>query len=73
MTGPKLSDWLSLAAAPTFALMALITLLAGDHHSAPLCSQGGAPSVLTGMAPMYLVMALFHLVPWLRLRTAVRG
>lgn len=61
------SGWLALAAAPTFALMALVMVLAGDGHAAPLCSQGGGPPMLTGMAPMYLLMTAFHLPAWLRL------
>ena len=65
--GRGAADWLVLAAAPTFALMALLTLLAGDGHSALLCTQAGGPSMLTGMAPMYLLMTAFHLAPWLRL------
>jgi hypothetical protein len=60
-------DWLSLTAAPTFALMALLTLLVGDSHLVPLCTQAGQPSALTGMVPMYLLMAIFHLTPWFRL------
>ena len=62
------SDWLTLAAAPTFALMAALTWLAGDSHAALICGQAGAP-LLTGMAPMYLLMAAFHLPPWFRLGT----
>jgi len=61
------ADWLSLAAAPTFALMALLTLSVGDSHWAALCSQAGRPSALTGMVPMYLLMAAFHMAPWFRL------
>lgn len=61
------ADWLSLAAAPTFALMALLTALAGDTGAALLCSEAGQPSMLTGMVPMYLLMAAFHLAPWFRL------
>jgi len=56
--------WLQLAAAPVFAAMALLT--ARDASADMMCSaQGG--SVLTGMVPMYLLMGLFHLGPWLRL------
>ena len=61
------SSWLPLAASPTFALMAIVTVLASDGHAAMLCSQSGWSSSLTGMAPMYLLMAAFHLPPWLRL------
>ncbi len=67
------ADWLSLAAAPVFALMAVLTMLLGDSHAGLLCSQAGALSPLTGMAPMYLLMALFHLAPWLRLAAEKRG
>ncbi len=56
--------WLSLAASPTFAIMALLT--AGDARADMLCSAGGA-SPLGGMATMYLLMAAFHAGPWLRL------
>lgn len=66
------ADRLSLTAAPTFALMALLTLLAGGDQATPLCSQAGHASPLFGMAPMYLLMAAFHLVPWFRL-TASRS
>lgn len=60
------ADWLALAAAPTFALMAALTALFGDEHAALLCSQAGLSPGLSGMAPMYLLMAGFHLPPWIR-------
>ena len=60
-----LADWLCLAAAPTFAMMALLTAA----HSGPdmTCMSGAGATMLTGMVPMYLLMAAFHLAPWLRL------
>ena len=58
------ADWLYLAAAPTFAIMALLTgILGGSADS--LCSSGASPIV--GMTSMYLLMSAFHLAPWLRL------
>src|SRR5262249_42359999 len=56
---------LGLAAAPTFALMALLIAVLGSTP-AGLCSAQDA-SLLTGMVPMYLLMSAFHLAPWLRL------
>jgi hypothetical protein len=54
---------LSLAAAPTFAVMALLTL---GGSSDMICSAAdGSP--LGGMVPMYLLMSAFHLAPWLKL------
>ena len=61
------ADWLTLAATPAFALMALLTAYTGDSHVGALCAQAGAPSPLTGMVPMYLLMAALHLAPWFRL------
>ncbi|MER8752911.1 hypothetical protein NKH57_27310 [Mesorhizobium sp. M1050] len=58
----SIANWLCLAAAPTFALMALLTCLLGGD-AAMLC-MGSSP--LTGMAAMYLLMSAFHLAPWLR-------
>lgn len=66
------SSWLSLAAAPTFALMGLLTAITGDAHAALLCSESGEPSPFAGMTPMYLLMALFHLTPWIG-KLAPRG
>ena len=54
------ADWLALAAAPTFAIMALLTVVLGggpaDMHASPL----------GGMVPMYLLMSAFHSAPWLK-------
>ena len=61
------ADWLRLAAAPTFAIMALLVGLLGDGPSAILCSAMPHASPLGGMAPMYLLMSAFHSAPWLRL------
>jgi len=60
-------SWLSLAAAPTFASMALLTKIHGDGMSDIVCSAAQDASPLTGMFPMYLLMSAFHLSPWLRL------
>ncbi|MER8376287.1 hypothetical protein [Mesorhizobium sp. M1406] len=60
----SIADWLCLAAAPTFALMALLSCLQGAD-AAMLC-MGTSASPLTGMAAMYLLMSTFHLAPWLR-------
>ena len=59
------ADWLSLAAAPTFAVMALLTLAGGAPDM--LCSAAPDASLLTGMVPMYLLMSAFHSAPWLKL------
>jgi hypothetical protein len=56
------SGWLSLVAAPTFAVMALLSALPGPTDM--LCASS---SPLTGMAVMYGLMSAFHLSPWLRL------
>ena len=61
------ADWLALAAAPTFALMALLTgLLVGGAHQMT-CPAAMPGSALGGMVPMYLLMSAFHLAPWLKL------
>jgi hypothetical protein len=60
------TEIIGLAAAPTFAIMALLTRLHDGDMPGTLCSaQGG--SLWAGMVPMYLLMAAFHSPPWLRL------
>ena len=61
------SDWLCLAAAPTFAIMALLTGVLGGGRMAMMCSTAADASPLSGMAAMYLLMSAFHSAPWLRL------
>src|SRR5262249_13907965 len=63
------ADWLSLSASPTFALMALLTLLGGGPMDM-LCSTAHGP--LGGMVPMYVLMSAFHSGPWLRLISSIR-
>ncbi len=58
-----IAAWLGLAAAPTFAVMGLATAVTG----APDMLCAGHASGLSGMVPMYLLMSLFHLAPWLKL------
>ena len=58
---------LSLAAAPTFAIMALLTVIQGDGMQGMVCAAARNASPLTGMATMYLLMGAFHLAPWLKL------
>jgi hypothetical protein len=64
--GGSLGGWLGLAAAPTFAAMAVLTwALGGDADM--MCGVVNGLSVLGGMAPMYALMSAFHAGPWLRL------
>jgi hypothetical protein len=60
------AGWLGLAAAPTFAIMALLTGVGGGPPDM-LCSAAQDASPLSGMVPMYLLMSAFHSAPWLKL------
>jgi hypothetical protein len=70
---PGMGDWLCLAAAPTFAIMALLTGILGGDAPAMLCAAMRDMSPLCGMVPMYLLMSAFHLPPWLKLLASRRG
>jgi len=61
------AGWLCLAAAPTFAMMALLTGVLGGGPPDILCSATQGASPLSGMVPMYLLMSAFHSAPWLKL------
>jgi hypothetical protein len=60
------AGWLGLAAAPTFAVMALLTRVPGGDADM-MCSATHAVSPLSGMVPMYVLMSAFHSAPWLNL------
>ena len=47
------ADWLCLAAAPTFAIMALLTGVLGGGQMATMCGAPQDGSPLGGMVPMY--------------------
>jgi hypothetical protein len=62
----RVGDWLGLAAAPTFAIMALLTPF-DDGQPDMLCAAMQHASPFGGMVPMYLLMSGFHFAPWLKL------
>jgi hypothetical protein len=61
-----MADILRLAAAPTFAIMALLTVVDGGPTDM-FCSTMHDASPLTGMVAMYVLMSIFHSQPWLKL------
>lgn len=66
-----LTDGLALAAAPTFMSMALVSCL-NEGRADMVCaalpgSMSSGPISFGAMSVMYLLMSVFHLVPWLRL------
>jgi len=63
------AGWLGLAAAPTFAVMALLTSVTGGDADM-MCSAAHGVSSLSGMVPMYVLMSAFHFAPWLKLISA---
>jgi hypothetical protein len=63
---PDIANGLRFAAAPTFALMALLNAMARDGRSDVICSAMPTGAPLGDMTVMYLLMCAFHLVPWLK-------
>jgi hypothetical protein len=67
------ADWLCLAAAPTFAMMALLTGALGGGPPDMFCATAQDASPLSGMVPMYMLMSAFHSAPWLKLISSRRS
>ena len=67
------ADWLYLAAAPTFAIMALLMGVLGGGAPEMPCMPAQDASPLGGMVPMYVLMSVFHSVPWLKLIASRRN
>jgi len=63
------ANFLCLAAAPVFAIMALIS---GAGPMEVLCSAEHR-SLLSGMGSMYVLMSVFHAAPWLKLISCPRS
>jgi hypothetical protein len=68
----RAADVLCLAAAPSFAIMTLLTILGGGAHEIWCCMESHR-ALPTGMIPMYFLMSLFHSPPWLKLISIRRG
>ena len=67
------ANWVCLAAAPTFAIMAFITgVLGGGPHDL-FCAAAQDASPLSGMVWMYMLMSAFHSAPWLKLIASRRN
>ena len=69
----RVADWLGFAAAPAFALMALLTGLLGGDPMDMSCSAVHGTSPLSSMTLMYGLMSAFHLAPWLKWVAHRRG
>ncbi|HEY1720730.1 MAG TPA: hypothetical protein VGG27_05755 [Magnetospirillaceae bacterium] len=68
---PSVVRWLGLAAAPTFAVMALWTAFCSGPSDA-ICAAMRDVLPLNGMTLMYALMSAFHLAPWLKWISARR-
>jgi hypothetical protein len=75
LTGAALgaADWLCLAAAPTFAAMALLASVLGHGPRNMFCLAVPDAPPLSGMVWMYLLMSVFHSSPWLKLISSRRN
>lgn len=66
------ADCLSLAAAPAFAAMTVLTEAVDGGAAGILCSPAPAGLPISGMTLMYALMSVFHAAPWIRLATPTR-
>ena len=66
------AEWLCLAAAPTFATMAVVTGVLGGGPQDMLCAAGHGAPPIGGMVGMYALMSAFHAAPWLKLLSTPR-
>lgn len=57
--------WISLAAAPVFAIMAIVCVV-WPGPMALMCAGDAGAFSLTGMAWMYALMSVFHAGVWLQ-------
>jgi hypothetical protein len=64
-SAPEAAEWLSLAAAPIFATMALASAAAAGGPMDALCGRESSWP-LDGMVVMYGLMCAFHVTPWLK-------
>jgi hypothetical protein len=67
------ADWVCLAAAPAFAMMALMTGIRGGGSHDLLCAAAQDASPLSSMIWMYMLMSAFHSAPWLKLISSRRS
>src|SRR5260370_620195 len=66
-------DWLSLAAAPTFAIMALLTSVLGGGARNLFCAAGHNAPPWRGIPPLYVLMSAFLWAPGLKLISCRRS
>ena len=63
----RAADWVCLVAAPSFAILALVTGFLEGGAADVLCMSAHGASPMGGMVPMYWLMSAFHAAPWLKL------